>query len=277
MYLISKEWGIETPNYFYKTTNLFTGKFYYGSGHKKKYIGSGAELMKDIELFGKKSFKHERLRFFESRQDAYDYEERFLHFIDAESNPMCYNLHNYASGAKKGQNKGMMLVVDNKGNQFKVYPNDSRIESGELLSPTKGKVMIVLENGTTKQINSEDFHKFRNATYVNNNKILLKDSNGNIGLYDKTDERYLSGELVHNTTNMVSVKHYKTNKTELMHKDDERYLSGEFVGVQKGCLVWNKKITIYGIKDLVKNWSTKFNIKVGDLQSYLEREKIEWS
>ena len=55
MYLISKEWGIETPNYFYKTTNLFTGKFYYGSGHKKKYIGSGAELMKDIELFGKKS------------------------------------------------------------------------------------------------------------------------------------------------------------------------------------------------------------------------------
>lgn len=52
-YLISKKNGPEFPYYFYKTTNLINGKFYYGSGSKEDYLGSGKALNNAIQKHGK--------------------------------------------------------------------------------------------------------------------------------------------------------------------------------------------------------------------------------
>ena len=60
--------------YFYKTTNLINGKYYYGSGTKKDYFGSGKLLLEAILKYGIENFKNEKLRFFESRELAFKFE-----------------------------------------------------------------------------------------------------------------------------------------------------------------------------------------------------------
>ena len=82
--------------YVYKTTNLINGKYYYGV-HKSKsaddnYLGSGVLLRKAIEKYGKESFRKEVVKYFETFNEAYDYEKELLTPELIESNE-CYNLN----------------------------------------------------------------------------------------------------------------------------------------------------------------------------------------
>jgi hypothetical protein len=101
-YLITKEWSVSTPYYFYKTTNLINGKFYYGSGSKENYLGSGKALKRALKKYGKENFKIEKLRFFETRELAYEFEERFLLFFNVCSLKESYNSKNGGLGTAKG-------------------------------------------------------------------------------------------------------------------------------------------------------------------------------
>ena len=60
--------------YFYKTTNTINQQFYYGSGSRKYYLGSGVHLKAAIEKYGKENFQFEILKTFETREDAYAFE-----------------------------------------------------------------------------------------------------------------------------------------------------------------------------------------------------------
>lgn len=99
-YLISKEKG-NCQYYFYKTTNTINSKFYYGSGSRENYIGSGSAFQLALLKYGKENFKHERLRFFKTREDAFRFEEKFLTIYDIKSLNESYNLVN--SGQGKGR------------------------------------------------------------------------------------------------------------------------------------------------------------------------------
>jgi hypothetical protein len=87
--------------YFYKTTNLINGKYYYGSGQKLIYIGSGRDLKKAIKKYGEENFKFEILKYFDTREDAYIFEERFLHLYNIKDDNKSYNLTNFGSGGNK--------------------------------------------------------------------------------------------------------------------------------------------------------------------------------
>jgi len=148
-YLISKEWSGEFPFYFYKTTNLINGKFYYGSGHKENYLGSGKVLKNAIKKNGKENFKIEKLRFFKNRQDAYNYEERFLKLYKVSSLNESYNLKDDSLGG----NTWECLSGDQKQERFKHHGKTleeaygvekaqeikSKISKGT--KPTKGKTL----------------------------------------------------------------------------------------------------------------------------------------
>ena len=103
--------------YFYKTTNLVNGKFYYGSGQKLNYIGSGRDLKKAIKKYGEENFKFEILRFFNTREDAYTFENRFLHLYNIKDNINSYNLTNFGSGGNR---------IDYKGPKSKEYREISK-------------------------------------------------------------------------------------------------------------------------------------------------------
>ena len=85
-------------NYFYKITNLVNGKFYYGSGSRKIYLGSGFILKRAKVKYGEENFKIEKLKFFETRKEAYEFEDKFLKLYNIASLKESYNIINNAHG-----------------------------------------------------------------------------------------------------------------------------------------------------------------------------------
>lgn len=264
-YLISKYFSDETPHYFYKTINLLNGRFYYGSsGPKEKdYFGSSKELIIDIKKYGKHNFKCIPLRYFRTREDAFNFEFKFLRFIDAKNLKMCYNLSNFTRYSPIG----MVSVIDNEGNNFCVSTDDPRYLSGELISSVTGtlkvrditgKIITVSKNdprylsgefkhistdrivardkdGNILQVTREEFET-RNDLYGHaKGKVVVKDINGNTTQMCINDPRYLSGEFIHICKGQVTVRD-KDNNTFNVDNNDPRYLSGELVSIATGLI-----------------------------------------
>ncbi len=87
-------------------------------------------------------------------------------------------------------------------------------------------------------VNEQFYNKAKSSSYgfCIAGKITVKDKNGNTLAVNKDDPRYLSGELVHHTKGMHTVKHSITGETTTMPLDDQRYLSGEYVSISKGMI-----------------------------------------
>jgi hypothetical protein len=134
-YLISKEWTTETPFYFYKTTNLINGKFYYGSGSRMDYLGSGTNLIRAIKKYGKENFRIEKLRFFKTRKDAFYYEDRFLKLYKVNSLVESYNLIN--SG--KTGTCGLKMSQESRDKMSAAKQNMSQETKDKMSELRKGK------------------------------------------------------------------------------------------------------------------------------------------
>tara|TARA_R110000737_G_scaffold210872_1_gene228464 strand:+ start:6509 stop:7141 length:633 start_codon:yes stop_codon:yes gene_type:complete len=144
MYLISSKWSIETPYYFYKTTNLLNGKFYYGSGTKENYLGSGIAINRAIKKYGKENFHIGKLRFFRTRQEAYDFEDRFLKLFDIKSINESYNMKNNGKGygsythtKESKQKMSAIAKVNSIGKGNSMYGKKHKQSSKELMSKKK--------------------------------------------------------------------------------------------------------------------------------------------
>ena len=86
---------------------------------------------------------------------------------------------------------------------------------------------------------SDEYYNKSNATstsFSTVGNVTVKDINGNILFVNKTDPRYLSGELVHMSTSKAVVKDVDGN-IFAVSIDDPRYLSGQLVGVNKGKVI----------------------------------------
>lgn len=85
-------------SYFYIIVNKLNGKRYYGSGSKTNYFGSGLALRNAIEKYGIENFELTVLRWFETREDAFYFEDRFLKLYRISSLPNTYNLKDSGKG-----------------------------------------------------------------------------------------------------------------------------------------------------------------------------------
>ena len=80
----------------YKTTNIITGNYYFGS-HKTEnieeddYLGSGKKLIELIEKYGKDKFKREILGEFTTRQEAFDLETKLV--AEHSGDKLCMNMN----------------------------------------------------------------------------------------------------------------------------------------------------------------------------------------
>ena len=187
-------------NYFYKITNNINGFFYYGvhstDNLNDGYMGSGYRLKSAYKIYGIENFSKEILRFFNTREDALEYESCVV-TENLVSDASCYNMTIGGGYAPIG----VICVVDSNGNKHLVPLDDPRYLSGELVS-------------------------------VNRGKVTVKDKYGNVFHVDSDDPRYLSGELVGQTFGKVTVKDKYGNVFQV-DSDDPRYLSGELVGLFK--------------------------------------------
>lgn len=125
--------------------------------------------------------------------------------------------------------KNKVVVKDINGNVFQTDINDSRYISGELVGHTKGMRVVKDEFGNkfmSSDIKYQSFHK---------DMVSVKLSDGSIKKISKNE--YLSGNFEGQFKDTIQVRDKNGNYFRV-HKTDQRYISGELVGSQKG------KITI---------------------------------
>lgn len=82
--------------YIYMTTNLINGMRYIGKHFGElndSYLGSGTKLKKDIQKFGKKSFKREILFISQTEEENCKKEKEFIKIFNAIKSPLFYNIH----------------------------------------------------------------------------------------------------------------------------------------------------------------------------------------
>ena len=121
-------------NYTYITTNLITGKQYVGDHStdniNDEYLGSGEIIKKSIKKYGKEKFEKEILESFETKQEAFNAQEKYI--IEYNTlNPNGYNI-----SPKGGHNvKGCISTETKKkigdGNRGKIISNETRNKISE--------------------------------------------------------------------------------------------------------------------------------------------------
>lgn len=163
-------------SYFYIVINNINGKRYYGSGSKKNYIGSGVALQNAIKKYGKENFTITILREFESRKDAFSFEDRFLKLFKISSLPNTYNLKDSAEGGDTWSHLSMnesYLRKDAIRNKLKGLVRSDEHRN----NISKGRLGIKIKNTENMSISKIGD---KNPMYNNGHKIA-GEKNGQYG------------------------------------------------------------------------------------------------
>jgi len=106
--------------YFYIIQELSTGIYYAGSKYGKDanpknfmieggYFSSSVKINEIINREGLNAFSIRRLKIFNTKEEAYNYETRFLQKVNARNNPKFYNGHNNNFGFDSLHMKDIMF------------------------------------------------------------------------------------------------------------------------------------------------------------------------
>lgn len=134
--------------YFYKTTNLINGMYYYGVGHKNNYLGSGKYLKRALKKYGIDNFNKEILKWFKSPEDAFNFEDRFLKLFNLRDDANSYNLCNNSFGGdtmppketEEYKERILKMSKTSTVNNYKVWANrnsEQRKIIGDKISHSK--------------------------------------------------------------------------------------------------------------------------------------------
>jgi hypothetical protein len=130
----------EKPNYFYvgkhSTNNL-----------NDKYLGSSRDM--DWNCLSRKLYP---VAFFQTDQEAYDYETFILKTYNLKDNPYCINKSNNEFDISVGGwNKGISIHEDKRNIATKLYSNGlSTTEVAKELEISKGSAMVLLRQSGVK-------------------------------------------------------------------------------------------------------------------------------
>lgn len=239
-------------------------------GVNDSYLGSGILIKKAVKKYGRENFVRETLFSFENELDAYKKEEELVD-VAFISRSDTYNSCIGGLHSGKRFERGIIMCKDEQGNVHRVTKDDERYKSGELkhIGSKKGIVRLININ-TNKHIevavdiakkltqsgdyvywstgyckyidvstgkyyrlkNTDPLIKTLNLTAWGKNKVVVKDSNGNIKSIDNKDWKQ-KGEFTSVVKDTVTVK-TADGQYLRVSLDDPRYLSGELVGVNRG-------------------------------------------
>lgn len=92
-----------TIHYTYKTICLATGEYYYGRHSTRNlyndgYLGSGSTLWRRTQKYGKDSFIHGVIKFYDTKQELIDAESTLLLEMNVLEDDKCLNLTHKSDG-----------------------------------------------------------------------------------------------------------------------------------------------------------------------------------
>lgn len=161
--------------YFYRTTNIINGMYYYGVGHKNNYVGSGKYLKRALKKYGSSNFNKVILKWFETPKQAFLFEDRFLKIFKLKENPNSYNLCNNSFGGNTMPPKGSKEYEDrikkisklSTISNYKVWAartSDEREKIGKKISESKGT--------HTEERKKEIYLKYKQSFLNDNEKTI---------------------------------------------------------------------------------------------------------
>ena len=234
--------------YFYKITNLINNHFYYGVHFTNNiddgYMGSGKRLKYAIKKYGIENFKKEILKYFNSENEAFEYESEIVN-EELINDINCYNLNKGGHGSWSHK-KGKITVKDKEGNIFDIDKNDPKYISGEVISINKGTTTVKDKNGNCFRININD-PKYLSGEVISINKGVPKKKESiekmknSLKEYYKTHYSHKTIGEDHPFYNMIWVKRNKDSIR--IHKEElEEYIKN---GWKLGRICGNYKGKIY--------------------------------
>jgi group I intron endonuclease len=159
--------------YVYVTTNIISGKQYVGDRscngdpYKDQYLGSGLNIVKAIKKYKKENFKKEILEFFDSKQDAFDGQEKYINKFNTLI-PNGYNIsplggHN-AMGCLSEETK-KKISESNKGKHYKNGMYGKKMSEFAKAKIKKAKTGTTLSKETKKKISESNKGKKHTEEY----------------------------------------------------------------------------------------------------------------
>lgn len=243
--------------YFYKIVNEQNNKFYYGVHSAKNlndgYQGSSKSLKKDIKANGVRFFKKYILKFFETEEMMYEYENKIV-TKEMVLRKDCYNMHTGGNGSWDFT-LGKVCVKDISGNTMMVDKDDESYLSGELVSNMKGLIHVKTKTGESITVTKEEYYNNKDLYFaLIDNYVLAKDKAGSTKwvLKSEFDRLKKTGEVAGHTKNRGVFKDMN-GKTIMCDVNDERVLNGELVGATKGKYVYKFKDDFSKIVVTTKN------------------------
>ena len=151
----------EQYHYCYETVNQINGHYYRGKCSTKDYTlyypGSGKLLKYALKKHGKENFKTEIIKFFDTSEEAYAFEKKFV--VVNTVDPNSYNLMPGGDGGwMEPPNKIPVDVLYEDGRlvRFDAYQNVVGI-NGE--KPSRGYIRDATENGWWDKVNRTSIGK----------------------------------------------------------------------------------------------------------------------
>ena len=132
--------------YFYVITNKLNGRYYYGSGVIDGYDGSGKVLKRAYKKYGKESFEGKILKLFNTREEAFIFEGRFLSLYKLDIDPVSYNVCRNANGGYISDE-----VYENNSKLMKEYRQTEEGSLKGLKNPRANQTIYKWYNINTNQ------------------------------------------------------------------------------------------------------------------------------
>lgn len=288
-------------HYFYKITNNLNGHFYYGvhstNNLNDGYMGSGTRLRQAYKKYGIENFKKEILYFFNSEEEALNYEAEIVN----ESLVKDLNCYNISRGGQLGNAFDSFTAFDKQNNQnVRITYSEYELNKDNYIGCNKDKIVVRYKNdinGSYFIIPIDEYNKNKDKYFHCNppgndlfSKYIIVTFRENPGEYFFI-ERNEYNKKIYITPSELKNKNYflakdKNNNIYKINKNDERYLSGELTGLTKG-YIWSeqqkeqrkkifKKIkhqqgeknSQFGTKWIYKD-STCIKVKKEELETYL--------
>jgi hypothetical protein len=248
-------------HYVYKLEHIETKEFYFGSRSCKmhssldNYLGSMVTWKPDKTKLKKIVLKDD----FKNREDALEFESNLI--IDSIDNELNRNFHIPSKGF---HTTGKFIAKDENGKCYLIDEFDIRYINGYLIPKNKGNIFVKDCTGRLYLISSND-ERYKSGELKKSGphigKFLAKDSDGNFLHIDKTDIRFLTGELV---GILNGYKHTEETKKKLRnHKGKQEGQKNSQYGKK-----WIHNIELKQNKKIKKTDEIPIGWTLGRIQKY---------
>lgn len=291
MYLIGFSFlhnNLVMNNLVYITTCIINNKNYIGShltnNINDSYLGSGLLVKRSIKKYGKENFKRKILKQFETKQEAFDAQEKYIKIYDTLS-PNGYNISPKGGhGVKNSWSEESKRKISKTQKGRKVSEETKQKMKGHVFSDEHKEKLRQSKLGKKRKLFTEEHRK--NLSKARKGRKLSeehKEKLRNISSSKRPEVRQkMSESAKHRLQNkenhpLFGKKHSEESKQKMSNSHIGRTYE-ELFGKEKAIQMKKKRSKESKgrkSKSLYLGWIEKYGIEEGDLRYFKWKENLK--